>query len=93
MPKLPSDFYDTRGNIILPLLYPPRKAALFLGVGKNKLRALLSAGHIKAKLIDGRRYYVTASLIGFRDTLADTSGEVVGISPRPAAPVKRRRAA
>jgi len=42
-----------------------------VGVGKNKLDALLKAGLVKAKLINGRRYFVTASLVAYLDTLAD----------------------
>lgn len=56
---------------ITPLLMRPGIAIKFLGVGKNKLLALLKAGAVKAKLMDGRRYYVTESLIAYRDQLRD----------------------
>ena len=58
-------------SVVVPLLKPTKKAREFLGVGKNKLDALLKAGLVKAKLINGRRYFVTASLVAFLDTLAD----------------------
>jgi hypothetical protein len=58
-------------NTVTPLLMRPGKAIKFLGVGKNKLLALWKSGAIKAKLLDGRRYFVTESLIAYRDQLRD----------------------
>ena len=54
-----------------PLLLSPQKAADFLGVGRTKLLALASAGRIKAKEVDGRYYFVAASLQKFSDSLPD----------------------
>jgi hypothetical protein len=54
-----------------PLLLRPALARKFLGVGKNKLLALLKAGAIRAKMQDGRRYFVTASLAAYVESLPD----------------------
>jgi hypothetical protein len=54
-----------------PLSLTPQKAADFLGVGRTKLLALARAGKIKAKDIDGRYYFVTASLQKFLDCAPD----------------------
>ncbi|HMJ45035.1 MAG TPA: helix-turn-helix domain-containing protein [Pseudolabrys sp.] len=45
---------------IEPLTYSATKAARLLGVGKNKMLALISAGRIPARNLDGR-YRVLAS--------------------------------
>jgi hypothetical protein len=49
----------------------PAKAAAFLGVGRTKLLALARAGRIKTKELDGRYYFVTASLQRFLDSHPD----------------------
>ncbi|HEY5066327.1 MAG TPA: helix-turn-helix domain-containing protein [Xanthobacteraceae bacterium] len=52
-------------------LLTPQKAADFLGIGRTKLLALAKAGRLKAKRLDGRIYFVVASLQRFLDSLAD----------------------
>jgi hypothetical protein len=54
-----------------PLTLTPQKAEDFLGVGRTKLLALARAGRIKAKELDGRYYFLTASLQKFLDALPD----------------------
>jgi hypothetical protein len=53
------------------LLLSSRKAADYIGIGRTKLLALGAAGKIKAKLQDGKRYYVTASLHRYVESLPD----------------------
>jgi predicted site-specific integrase-resolvase len=55
----------------VPLLLTPQKAADFVGIGRTSLLALLKAGKVKAKLDNGRRYFVTASLVAHIATLQD----------------------
>ncbi len=53
----------------MPALLPPQKAADFLGIGRTKLLALWRAGRLKAKRLDGRTYFVVASLQRVLDLL------------------------
>jgi len=55
----------------VPLYLTPHKAADHIGVGRTRLLALLKTGKIKAKLDNGRRYFLMASLVKYMDTLAD----------------------
>ena len=55
----------------VPLLLTPQKAADFVGIGRTSLLALLKAKRVRAKLIDGRRYFLTASLVAHIATLQD----------------------
>ena len=55
----------------MPALLTPQKAADFLGIGRTKLLALARAGRIKAKRLDGRLYFLTASLQQFLAGLDD----------------------
>ena len=55
----------------VPMLLTPQKAADHLGIGRTRLRALLKAKQVRAKLIEGRRYFITASLLEYLTTLAD----------------------
>jgi excisionase family DNA binding protein len=50
---------------IQPLLYSTRDAAKRLGVGRNKLLALLKAKRIRAVDIDGRLKFTDESLSAF----------------------------
>jgi hypothetical protein len=54
-----------------PLLLTPQKAQDRIGVGRTKLLALGRAGRIKTKELDGRYYFVTASLDKFAESLPD----------------------
>ena len=58
-------------SLPVPLLLTPQKAADFIGIGRTSLLALLKARRVRAKLIDGRRYFLTASLVEYLATLAD----------------------
>lgn len=53
------------------LLLTPQKAAEYLGYARSTLRKLLKAGKIKAKVDNGRRYFVAASLVAYVETLPD----------------------
>jgi excisionase family DNA binding protein len=55
----------------MPLLQSARQAAEYLGVGRTKLLALLKAGRIKAKVLDGRIEVTTQSLDQFAAGLSD----------------------
>jgi len=55
----------------IPTLLTAQKAADFIGFERSTLRKLLRAGKIKAKFKDGRRYFVTLSLVEYVATLAD----------------------
>jgi hypothetical protein len=55
----------------VPVFLTPQKAADFIGIGRTRLLALLKAGKVKAKLDNGRRYFVTASLVAHIATLQD----------------------
>lgn len=52
-------------SAIQPLLYSTRDAARRLGVGRNKLLALLKAKRIRAVDIDGRLKFTDESLTAF----------------------------
>jgi len=56
---------------VIPALLTPQKAADFIGIGRTRLLALLKAKRVRAKLENGRRYFVTASLLEYVATLAD----------------------
>ncbi len=58
----------------MPLLQSARQAADYLGVGRTKLLALLKAGRIKAKVLDGRIEVTTQSLEAFAEGLPDYDG-------------------
>jgi hypothetical protein len=53
------------------LLLSARKAADYIGVGRTKLLALGAAKRIKAKELDGKRYYIAASLQKFVESLPE----------------------
>jgi hypothetical protein len=55
----------------VPALLTPQKAADFIGIGRTRLLALLKAKRVRAKLIEGRRYFLTASLMEYLATLQD----------------------
>jgi excisionase family DNA binding protein len=55
----------------MPALLTPQKAADYLGIGRTKLLALAAAKRIKAKELDGRYYFLVASLQKFLDSLPD----------------------
>jgi hypothetical protein len=57
------------------LLLTPQKTCDYLGIGRTKLLALGRAGRIKAKEIDGRYYFITASLQKFLDSSNDAFGK------------------
>lgn len=48
-----------------PLLYSTGQAAARLGKGRNKLRALISSGQIKAVMIDGRIHVTAEALAAY----------------------------
>lgn len=52
-----------------PLTLSPRKAATYLGIGKTKLLALVRAGRIEARKLDGRIRVTTLSLDSFHASL------------------------
>jgi excisionase family DNA binding protein len=54
---------------IEPLTLSPSKAAAFLGVGKTKMLALIRAGRIPAKRLDGRLRVAVADVKAFIDNL------------------------
>ena len=58
-------------SLPVPVLLTPQKAADFIGFERSTLRKLLKAKKIEAKLKDGRRYFLTASLVRYVATLAD----------------------
>ena len=51
------------------LLLSPQRAGDFLGIGRTKLLALRRAGRVKAREIDGRTYFVRASLVEYLESL------------------------
>ena len=55
----------------MPVLQSARQAAEYLGVGRTKLLALIRAGRIKAKVLDGRIEVTTHSLDQFAEGLPD----------------------
>ena len=58
-------------DAIRPLLYSTGDAAKRLGVGRNKLLALLKAKRIRAVDIDGRLKFTDESLTAFIAALPD----------------------
>jgi hypothetical protein len=52
-------------------LLSPQKAQDRIGIGRTKLLALGRAGRIKTKELDGRYYFVAASLDKFAESLPD----------------------
>jgi hypothetical protein len=52
-------------------LLTPQKAADFIGIGRTRLLALLKAKRVRAKLENGRHYFLTASLLAYVATLED----------------------
>ena len=73
---------------IQSLTLSPRQAAALLGIGKTKLIALVHAGRIKAKSLDGRIRVSTNSLAAFHASLPDyTPPEPKEVEPTP----RRRR--
>jgi len=59
-----------------PLTLSPTKAAAYLGIGRTKLLALVRAGRIEARKLDGRIRVTTASLDAFLASLPIcTSGD------------------
>jgi hypothetical protein len=55
----------------VPALLTPQKAADFIGIGRTRLLALLKAKRVRAKLENGRHYFLTASLLAYVATLED----------------------
>jgi hypothetical protein len=53
------------------LLLSPAKAGAYLGIGRTKLLQLEASGRIKSKSLDGRRFFLTGSLLAFTDGLPD----------------------
>jgi hypothetical protein len=60
-------------TIPVPVLLTAQKAADFIGFERSTLRKLLKAGKIKARLDNGRRYFVTASLVEYIESLPDAN--------------------
>jgi Helix-turn-helix domain len=58
-------------TIPVPILLPPQHAADLIGFERSTLRKLLKAGKIKAKVRDGRRYFLTHSLLAYVESLPD----------------------
>jgi excisionase family DNA binding protein len=56
---------------IQPITLAPTKAAAFLGIGKTKMMALIRAGRIPVKRLDGRLRVSVAALKAFHDALPD----------------------
>jgi excisionase family DNA binding protein len=54
---------------IEPRTLSPAKAARYLGIGKTKMWALLMAGRIPSKKLDGRTLVLTSDLDAFLDGL------------------------
>ena len=56
---------------VIPVFQTPQQAAEFLGCARSHLRKLHKAGRIKAKRENGRRRFVTASLLAYAESLPD----------------------
>jgi excisionase family DNA binding protein len=56
-------------SAIEPRTLSPAKAARYLGIGKTKMWALLMAGRIPSKKLDGRTLVLTSDLDAFLDEL------------------------
>ena len=54
-------------------LLSPQKAADYLGIGRTKLLTLAKAKRIETKRLDGRTYFVVASLDQFLKSLPSGS--------------------
>jgi excisionase family DNA binding protein len=61
----------TSASTIEPLTLSPSKAAAFLGIGKTKVMALIRAGRIPVKRLDGRLRVSVAALKTFHDPLPE----------------------
>ena len=61
---------------IEPLTLSPTRAAAHLGIGKTKMMALIRAGRIPVKRLDGRIRVSVAALKAFHDALPE--GYVAG---------------
>ena len=54
-----------------PRTMTPNKAAEYLGVGRTKMLALIRAGRVETKNLDGRMRVVVASLDAFLEGLPE----------------------